>query len=91
MVETQFGKVIKILRTDHRSEVVNHIVRETLEELGMLHQVSCVYTPQQNGITERIHGILLNSALALMYQSGVPMKVLAIFNTDRNLDAQSYS
>lgn len=74
MVQTQFGKDIEILRTDNGSEFVNHQVKQLLDELRVLHQKSCVYTPQQNGILERRHMTLLDSTTTLMFHSSVPIK-----------------
>nr|CAN76639.1 hypothetical protein VITISV_027481 [Vitis vinifera] len=39
---------------------------------GILHDSSCVNTPQQNGVAERKNGHLLNTTRALLFQGNVP-------------------
>lgn len=71
-VLTHFGKRIKVLRTDNGTEFVNSACSSFLQEHGTLHQRTCVYTPQQNGVVERKHRTLLNIARTLLFQSKLP-------------------
>lgn len=48
-VKTQFQTTIKVLRIDNRIEFYNEDVNSFLQELGIFHQTTCVYTPPQNG------------------------------------------
>lgn len=74
MVQNQFGRTMKVLRTDQGGEFMSAKFNQMLDNYGILHQKSCVYTPQQNGIVERKHRTLLDSARALMFQSSLPDK-----------------
>ncbi|CAN1293972.1 Retrovirus-related Pol polyprotein from transposon RE2, partial [Linum perenne] len=53
MIQTQFGVGISILRTDNGTEYFNTSLTDFLRFEGIVHQSSCPYTPQQNGIAER--------------------------------------
>jgi hypothetical protein len=43
-----------------------------LKQKGIIHQTTCVYTPQQNGISERKNHHLLEMTRALIFQTNVP-------------------
>ena len=75
MLQTQFQKTVKIFRSDNRTEFVNTRFKNFVNEKGIIHQTSCIYTPQQNGVVERKHRHLLNVARALMFQSGIPLNM----------------
>lgn len=69
MVETQFNSKVKIVHSDNGPE----FKLENFYALkGIVHQSSCVNTPQQNGVAERKHRHLLNVARALLIQAGLP-------------------
>ncbi|KAL0309706.1 UNVERIFIED_CONTAM: Retrovirus-related Pol polyprotein from transposon TNT 1-94 [Sesamum radiatum] len=74
MVQNQFGKGIKIFRSDNGSEFINQECRMLCANFGIIHQTSCSYTPQQNGRVERKHRHLLNIARALLLQASLPIK-----------------
>ncbi|RVW64339.1 Retrovirus-related Pol polyprotein from transposon RE1 [Vitis vinifera] len=59
MIQTQFQAKIQVFRTDNAREYFNVILGNYLLENGIIHQSSCIDTPQQNGIAERKNRHLL--------------------------------
>lgn len=49
LVRNQFLGAVKILRIDNVTEFFQRECHDLLDYLGMIHQSSCSYTPQQNG------------------------------------------
>ena len=52
MVGTQFNAKVKTIRSDNGREF---LLQNYFDSQGIIHQTSCVETPQQNGIVERKH------------------------------------
>ena len=69
MIQTQFHTKIQILRTDNGTEYFNHSLSTYLQENGIIHQSSCVDTPQQNGVAELKNKHILEIARALLFTS----------------------
>ncbi|KAL2325560.1 hypothetical protein Fmac_024618 [Flemingia macrophylla] len=67
-VETQFEKHVKAIRTDNGLEFS---MTQFFESKGIIHQTTCIETPEQNGIAERKHQHLLNVTRALLFQSNL--------------------
>lgn len=65
-VGTQFGIVIKFVRTDNAKEFMN-----VLSSKGREHHKSCVDTPQQNEVVEREHRHILETDRALFFQANL--------------------
>ncbi|KAE8683119.1 hypothetical protein F3Y22_tig00111213pilonHSYRG00052 [Hibiscus syriacus] len=62
---------IQYLMSDNAPELK---FTELFANLAIMHQFSCVETPQQNSVVERKHQHLLDVARALYFQSKMPIK-----------------
>lgn len=70
--ENQTGKQIKILRTDNGTEYKNTEFSNFLVKKGIQHQLTNIYTPQQNGVAERYNRTLLDLARSMLADAGMP-------------------
>ncbi|KAL2900777.1 Retrovirus-related Pol polyprotein from transposon TNT 1-94 [Bienertia sinuspersici] len=71
--ETQFGKKVKIIRSDNALEFNDKECKYLYQAKGIIHQTSCGDRPQQNGIVERKHRNILEMSRALRMQAGLPI------------------
>ena len=74
-IQNHFSKKPKFIRSDNGTELVNKEVLAYLRAHGITHQRSMVYTPQQNGIVERKHRHLLDTARALRINANLPKEL----------------
>ncbi|KAJ0810676.1 putative RNA-directed DNA polymerase [Helianthus annuus] len=74
MVKTQFEKNIKRIRCDNGGEFISNKMVNFYDEEGIMLETTCPHTPQQNGIVERKHRHLLDTARALMFEAKLPKR-----------------
>ena len=72
LIETQYKKGIKIFRSDNGTEFINQNFTNFTNLKGIIHQTSCVYTSQQNGVSERKNRHILEMTRTLLFQNNVP-------------------
>lgn len=75
--ENQSGCKIRALRTDNGSEYVSERFQKLCDSDGIHHQLTTVYTPQQNGVCERKNRTVLNMARCLLFQGKLPSQFWA--------------
>ncbi|CAL1356196.1 unnamed protein product [Linum trigynum] len=71
---TQYGKSVRRIQTDNGREFTTPELRDYYEKEGVVLQTSCINTPQQNGVVERKHRHLLDTARALRFHAGLPLR-----------------
>jgi len=58
---------IKILRTDNGGEYISNSFTSYLESHGIKHQLTVAYTPQQNGVAERMNRTLMDCTRSMLH------------------------
>jgi Reverse transcriptase (RNA-dependent DNA polymerase)/Integrase core domain len=71
-MKTQFGRKIKILRSDQGGEYTCHSLQNYLKNEGIRFQSTVAYTPQQNGNAERKNRTLVESARTMLRHASLP-------------------
>lgn len=66
-VKTTTGNDVMTLRTDDGTEYGSNRFKNWLENSGIVHQTTTAYTPQQNGVSERMNRTAMESARSSMY------------------------
>ncbi|PKU81649.1 Retrovirus-related Pol polyprotein from transposon TNT 1-94 [Dendrobium catenatum] len=77
LVTTQFNLTPKALRSDGGGEFTSTDFKSFLAQQGILHQISCPHTPEQNGVAERKHRHLLELTRTLLLQASLPHRFWA--------------
>jgi transposase InsO family protein len=72
MIKTQFSQKIRILHSDNAKEYTSSSFASYLSDKCIIHQTSCVHTPQQNGVAEHKNRHLLDVMRCLLIHMHVP-------------------
>ncbi|KAL0641846.1 hypothetical protein Bca4012_102697 [Brassica carinata] len=73
-VSNQYNATVKVLRSDNGGEYISNAFKSHLAKHGIVHQTSCPYTPQQNGVAERKNRHLMEVARSMMFHTNVPKR-----------------
>ncbi|GJW65960.1 retrotransposon protein, putative, ty1-copia subclass [Tanacetum coccineum] len=71
-VENQFGKTIKLLRSDRGGEYISQEFLDHLKKHGIISHRTPPYAPQNNGVSERRYRTLLDMVRSMMSQTTLP-------------------
>ena len=77
IVTNESGEKIVKLRTDNGGEYMSVEFQEYLKSKGIKHETTVAYTPQQNGIAERMNRTLMESARSMMAHGHLPNRFWA--------------
>ena len=66
------GKKVKVLRSDNGGEYCSMAFQEYMKQHGIVHQTTVPYSPEQNGVAERMNRTLVETARSMMSHSKVP-------------------
>ena len=72
LVRNKYMKTIKILRSDNGGEYLSSEFDQFLKSKGIEKQLSVPYTPQQNGVAERMNRTLVECARTMMIHANLP-------------------
>jgi len=73
-VERQYNTRVQAFRSDRGGEFLSNAFVQWLDQLGVTHQLTVPYTPQQNGMVERANRTLCGRARSMLYAAGLPKK-----------------
>ena len=73
LVENQSGAVMQVIRTDNDTEYTFERFNN-LCEVGIEHQLTAPYTPQQNGVVERKNRTIMEMTRCLLHKKELPKK-----------------
>ncbi|KAG8482698.1 hypothetical protein CXB51_024274 [Gossypium anomalum] len=77
VVETEIGCKIKTIRSDNGTEYTSAQFQALCKDAGIKHQLTNVYTPQQNGVSERKNRSLMVMARCLLFEKNLPKTMWA--------------
>ena len=70
-VEKKTEKKLKCLRTDNGLEFCNRQFDDYCKQAGIKRHRTCTYTPQQNGVSERMNMTIMDKVRCMLAESGL--------------------
>ena len=74
MVELQTGKKIKCLRTDNGGEFFSNDFDTFFKDCGIKRENITPYSPQQNGVVEKMNRTLMEKARSMLSGARIELK-----------------
>lgn len=74
LVENQTEKKVKYLRTDNGLEFCNNRFDDLYKKSGIKRHKTCAYTPQQNGVSERMNRTIMDKVRCMLSETGFEKK-----------------
>lgn len=71
LIENQTNQKIRKFRSDNGTEYINGAMQQLFKRYGIQHQTSNVYTPQQNGVSERMNRTIIEKAKCLLFDANL--------------------
>jgi transposase InsO family protein len=75
--KSKVASIFKKIRSDNGKEFDNTNIHEYCDEIGIKHEVSATYTPQQNGVVERKNMTLITLARTMIDEYNTPERFCA--------------
>lgn len=77
MMENETGLRVRSIRTDNGGEYTSQCFKKFCSDKGIAHQLTNPYTPEQNGVSERLNRTLVESARSMLIHAKMPLKFWA--------------
>lgn len=78
-IQTQFIGLVQTVRSDNGGEFVSSEMQDLFKSLGIVHQRTCSYIPQQNDVAKRKHKHLLEVAREIRFQGHIPLHFWTLY------------
>lgn len=94
LIEKSHNKELVCFRSDNGGEFTSNALKEWFKSKGITHETTTPYTPQQNGVAERVNRTIVEGVLSMLRDSGLPNQLWAeamlTFTHCKNLSPHSY-
>ncbi|GBM04770.1 Retrovirus-related Pol polyprotein from transposon TNT 1-94 [Araneus ventricosus] len=71
-IEKQTNRIIRTVRTDNGLEFCSQIFEDDLKKAGIRHQRTNIYSPEMNGVAERLNRTMAEGVRCLRLESELP-------------------